>query len=86
MSDDKLFIEYDRLEQQWDKLHERDFYDILEDIRRTLNSSEIEGMNIVKKSSKLGTVCPYYLQAKSIFKKDTETKLLKLLEELKQHE
>jgi hypothetical protein len=72
--------------RQWEDLledfaqsHPRTPEDVLDDIRRLLNESQIEAMATIKKHSRYGINCPYYLKAKKLYEIDNTAHKLSLL-------
>lgn len=47
-----------------------DRLDRLELLRKSLNDSRVEQTYVIKRSSKLGPLCPYYLKAKRLLEQD----------------
>lgn len=56
-----------------------DKWDRLELLRRELNSSRVEQMYVIKRSTKLGPTCPYYLKAHRLFIQDQQKQILEKL-------
>lgn len=52
-----------------------DKWDRLDIVRKLLNSSHLEKMYVIKRSQKLGPICPYYKKAKRLFV-DTQQDLI----------
>lgn len=84
-------------DERWEELleehaerHPTDAWDTLEEVRKLLNSSRIEAMAMIKKQSRFGDQCPYYLKAKLLFTRDEAGEILtlldKLMEELKEED
>lgn len=76
--------------KKWEKLtsehkrsHEKDVWDKLEELRLILNKDQrIEAMAHLKKSSRFGVDCTYYLKAKALFMRDNAGEFLPLLEQI----
>jgi hypothetical protein len=54
----------------------QDRLDRLELIRRALNSSRVEQIYSIKRSSNLGPQCPYYKKARRLFEENQQVALL----------
>lgn len=57
-----------------------DIYDDLERFRLFLNNTRIEQMFHLKRSTKLGPQCPYYIKSKKLFEEKEKEVLIKELE------
>lgn len=73
MTDDEL--------EEWDAETRvtEDVLDKLEELRRFLNLSRVEQMYHIKRSTKLGPMCPYYKKARNLFLKNELPTLKSLL-------
>ena len=76
----------DEEKQKWEDLledlalsHIRTREDILEDLRVLLNNSQVQAMALIKKNSRYGVNCPYYLKAKAIYEKDNTAQHISFL-------
>lgn len=58
-------------------------WDTLETLRKLLNSSQLEAMHFIKKQSRFGNQCPYYLKALHLFNRDDRAAILSLLDQLR---
>lgn len=56
-----------------------DRLDRLELLRRELDSSHLEKMYVIKRSSNLGPLCPYYTKALRLWKEQQEKQLIEKL-------
>ena len=67
--------------EEWERQTriEEDRLDKLELLRRALNDSRVEQMYVIKRASKLGNTCPYYIKARELFTKDQQAEILSLL-------
>jgi hypothetical protein len=54
-----------------------DRLDKLELLRQSLNKSRTEMMYGLKRGTKLGPLCPYYLKARRLFEQEQQAELLK---------
>jgi len=77
----------DLSDEDWEEIledhaekHKTDSWDTLEQIRKLLNNSQLEAMSMIKKSSRFGSKCPYYIKSKKIFYRDSAAEILSLLE------
>jgi len=61
--------------------HSTDCFDTLEELRKLLNSSKLEAMHMIKKQSRFGNQCPYYLKARSLFDRHERRDIFSLLEQ-----
>lgn len=61
-----------------------DKYDRLDTLRKLLDSSHLEKMYVIKRSTALGPTCPYYLKARRLFIEQQEAEILSLLESVLQ--
>ena len=68
--------------EETEELHRLDTFDKLETLRELLNSSQVEAMHFLKKQSRFGKQCPYYVKAKFLFNRDDRATILSLLEQL----
>lgn len=89
MNDLKLTKPDNLTDQEWEdmleddaEIHALDHWDTLELLRKALNSSHIEAMHHLKKHSKYGKHCPYYIKAKTLFEKLESADILSLLDKL----
>jgi predicted GNAT family acetyltransferase len=53
-----------------------DKFDRLELLRQSLNKSRTEMMYGLKRGTKLGPLCPYYLKARRLFEQEQQAELL----------
>jgi hypothetical protein len=83
MTPEELELWEDMIETSED-LRSLDVWDDLETLRELLNNSQLEAMHFLKKQSKYGRACPYYLKAKVLFDRDSRARILSLLEEIQQ--
>ena len=81
MSPEEL-SKWEQLMEDYADAHPLDSFDTMEEIRKLLNSSQIEAMHMLKKSSRFGVNCTYYQKAKLIFIRDHAGQLLSLLDQL----
>jgi heme-degrading monooxygenase HmoA len=72
---------WEELLEEYADSHSHTEWDTLEDIRQFLNSSKIEAMHYIKKQSRYGINCPYYLKAKALFERDEAQHFFTLLEQ-----
>jgi hypothetical protein len=72
--------ELESLEEQRKVVEDR--YDRLELLRRALNSTHLEKMFVIKRSTAMGPTCPYYLKARRLFLEKEEAETLSLLESI----
>jgi len=70
------------LEDQ-ETVHATTAWDTLNSFRELLNNSHLEAMYFIKKQSKLGNQCPYYLKAKLLFNRDERAAILSLLDQFR---
>ncbi len=65
------------LEEYENKIEvKEDLYDDLERFRQFLNNTRVEQMYHLKRSTKLGPQCPYYIKSKRLFE-EKELEILK---------
>lgn len=82
-----MTTENDMTDEELEALEEKrkvieDKYDRLELLRRALNSSHLEKMYVIKRSTALGPTCPYYLKARRLFIEGQEAEILSLLDKI----
>lgn len=53
-----------------------DRWDRLDKFRKLLNSSRLEQMYVIKRSQRLGPLCPYYKTSLRLFQRDQEQQIL----------
>ena len=83
MSREELEQWEDFLEDQ-ETLHALDVWDDLETLRKLLNESQLEAMHFLKKQSRFGKQCPYYLKARIVFERDSRAAILSLLDKIRE--
>lgn len=74
--------ELEKWEELIENLNHSDAWDTLEALRVALNSSHIEAMHHIKKQSRFGPYCHYYLKAKKLFYRDQAAGILALLDQV----
>lgn len=73
--------EWEEILEEYAEKHSHDIWDDVEQLRKLLNQdNRIEAMAHLKKSSRFGVNCTYYLKAKALFMRDTAGDFLTLLE------
>ena len=76
--------DWEDLLEEHAELHPTDNWDTMEQIRLLLNSSKLQAMHMIKKQSRLGNQCPYYIKARTLFDRETKAELFSLLEQFRE--
>jgi hypothetical protein len=76
MTDEEL----ERHEKQTEVKQDR--WDDLDKLRKLLNSSRVEQMYVLKRTTSLGPLCPYFIKSKRLFQEQEEKQILSMMEQI----